>query len=199
MSDTPKPLGRRAPRSPRKARQCPYHRGWLRVLLAVVARPAAHGRGAGAKATAARTPCSSAAGARAVGGSVVYLYPEAKAPSTIARLVILFGSDSYCHRLRSFRVAGWGWVAEIGGCIAGRAHPFGKSGLGFADTRTYRFRSAEVWIRWGVIGSKLLRSMAPLVRRSLRVFPAFDSLCAFPRNGHVAYARRYSSLYYARG
>jgi hypothetical protein len=66
------------------------------VLLAVVASPAAHGRGAGAKVTATG---SNAVARRVLGqwaGSGLPL-PQAKAPSTIARLVILFGSDSYCH------------------------------------------------------------------------------------------------------
>jgi hypothetical protein len=33
-------------------------------------------------------------------------------------------------RLRFFCVASGGWVAEIGCCIAGRAHPLEKSGSG---------------------------------------------------------------------
>jgi hypothetical protein len=40
--------------------------------------------------------------------------------------------------LRFFRAEGWGWVAEIGGHIAGCAHPLGKSGSGFADTSKHR-------------------------------------------------------------
>ncbi len=54
VSDTPKPLGRRASRSPRKASSMSLP-SWMTydVLLAVVAWPAAPGRGAGAKVATA--------------------------------------------------------------------------------------------------------------------------------------------------
>ena len=35
-------------------------------------------------------------------------------------------------------VTGWGWVAENGGCIAGRAHPREKSAPGFKNISIHR-------------------------------------------------------------
>jgi hypothetical protein len=43
--------------------------------------------------------------------------------------------------LRFSRVAGWGWVAEIGGCIAGCAHPFEESATNFRNASTHRLFS----------------------------------------------------------
>ena len=77
------------------------------VLLAVVAWPAAPGRGAWARVAAA--------GSHAVARWVLGQWagsglppPQAKAPSTIARLVILFGSHSYCQGSGPFVLRGGG-------------------------------------------------------------------------------------------
>jgi hypothetical protein len=40
------------------------------------------------------------------------------------------------------------WVAEMGGCIAGCAHPLEESAANFRDASIHRLCSAEVWIRW---------------------------------------------------
>jgi hypothetical protein len=45
--------------------------------------------------------------------------------------------------LRFFCIAGWGWVAEIGGCIAGWAHPREKSGSDFVDASIHRLSPQE--------------------------------------------------------
>ena len=130
---------------------------WIRdMLIAVVAFPATHGRGAGAKATAAGSHAVAwrmSFGTETVGFLKLAIFglraiehpPRAVALTT--EFIVVHASAAgdplrvgvLLPRLRSFRVAGWGWVAEIGGCIAGRAHAFEKSGPGFVDTRTYRF------------------------------------------------------------
>ena len=46
--------------------------------------------------------------------------------------------------LRFFCVAGWGWVAGMGGCIAGCAHPLEKSAPNFQDTSIHRLNSDRV-------------------------------------------------------
>src|SRR5215213_11334992 len=43
--------------------------------------------------------------------------------------------------LQFFRVAGWGWVAEMSGCIAGSARPIEKSGQGCLDASIHRLSS----------------------------------------------------------
>jgi hypothetical protein len=40
--------------------------------------------------------------------------------------------------LRFYWVAGWGWVAGMGGCIAGFAHPLEKSATSFKNTSIHR-------------------------------------------------------------
>ena len=128
------------------------------MLLAVVARPAAHGRGAGAKATAAG---SHAVARRVLGqwaGGGLPL-PQAKAPSTIARQVILFGSGPCCRGSGPFVLRGGGGSRKSAVALPG-ALPFEESGLGFADTRTYRLRSAEVRIRWRGNRIEVAASMA---------------------------------------
>jgi hypothetical protein len=48
--------------------------------------------------------------------------------------------------LRFFRVGGWGWVTELGGCIAGCAHPFEKSAPEFRNARIHRLNSPTTQI-----------------------------------------------------
>jgi hypothetical protein len=45
--------------------------------------------------------------------------------------------------LRFSCVAGWGWVAEIGACIAGCVHPLEKSAADFVDTSIHRLASRK--------------------------------------------------------
>jgi hypothetical protein len=40
--------------------------------------------------------------------------------------------------LRFFSVAGWGWIVEMGGCIARCAHPLEKSTPNSTDTSIHR-------------------------------------------------------------
>jgi hypothetical protein len=54
--------------------------------------------------------------------------PQAEAPSSVARRVIHFGPESHCRDSGpSAASVGRGWVAEMGGRIAGCAHPLEKS------------------------------------------------------------------------
>jgi hypothetical protein len=78
--------------------------------------------------------------------------PQAKAPLTVARPVILFGPEPW--RWGSGTVAaGWG-VVGMGGCIAGCAHPLEESAT--------NFRNASIHLLpfWQYI----LRSELPLSR-----------------------------------
>jgi hypothetical protein len=71
--------------------------------------------------------------------------------------------------LRFFRVAGWGWVAEMGGRVAGCAHPLEKPALGFSDTSIHRLSSDKVWVWWwgsGIVVG-MHKGLAILVRRVL--------------------------------
>jgi hypothetical protein len=51
--------------------------------------------------------------------------PQAKAPFTLARGVILFGPESHCQG-SGLLCRGAGWVAEMGGCIAQCVQPLEK-------------------------------------------------------------------------
>jgi hypothetical protein len=166
------------------------------VLLAVVAFPAAHGRGAVAKATAA----GSHAVARRVLGQWVGIglpLPQAKAPSTIARLVILFGSDSYCRGSGPFVLRGGGGLRKSAVALPG-VHTPSKNLASVSRIQGHiacaRLKSG---FNGGVIGSKLLRRWPARSKKVTSVSCLRLSLC-FPRNGHVAYARRCSSLYNVR-
>jgi hypothetical protein len=49
---------------------------------------------------------------------------------------------------------GWGWVAEMGGRIAWRAHPLEKSAFNIKDISIHRlYPSAKVGVRWWGSGS----------------------------------------------
>ena len=68
--------------------------------------------------------------------------PQAKSPLTVAQRAIHFepesqsrGSGSLCYGVE--------WVVEIGGRIAGCAHPLEKSGSGFADASIHRLLYSE--------------------------------------------------------
>jgi hypothetical protein len=99
------------------------------------------------------------------------------------------------RRLRFFRVTGW--VTDIGGCIAGRAHPSEKNAAHIRNATIHRLCSAEVWIRW--------RSNRIIVAEWLARSKEFTSVSChrfsrwFPKNGHSAYARRYPGRYTATG
>jgi hypothetical protein len=47
---------------------------------------------------------------------------QAEAPSTVAQRVISFEPESHCWGSDSSALVGWGWVAEMDGCVAGCAH-----------------------------------------------------------------------------
>src|SRR5215216_6347378 len=66
--------------------------------------------------------------------------PQAKAPPTLARLVIHVGPESYCQGSGSFALRG-GVVVGMGGCIAGCAHPLEKSAPSFTDVSIHRLSS----------------------------------------------------------
>jgi hypothetical protein len=51
--------------------------------------------------------------------------------------------------LRFFCVTGWGWVAGMGGCIAGCAHPLKKSAAEFRGTSIHRLISQYMNL-WGL-------------------------------------------------
>jgi hypothetical protein len=49
--------------------------------------------------------------------------------------------------LRFFCIAGWGWVAEIGGRIAGSAHPLEKTATSFMNASIHRLFYWQVNLR----------------------------------------------------
>ena len=59
--------------------------------------------------------------------------PQAKAPSTEARLVILFRPEPPQWGSGSLVLRGGGWVVENGGLIAECEHALEKSAPGFVD------------------------------------------------------------------
>ena len=199
-------LGVRAPRSPWAAGPLDRPAGVVDiptlvdgydVLLAVVARPAAHGRGAGARVAAAG---SHAVARRVLGqwaGGGLPL-PQAKARFTIARPVILFGSDSYCRGSGPFVLRDGGGSRKLAVALPG-VHTPSKDLAPVSRIQGHiACARPKSGFDGGVIGSKLLRRWLARSKKFTSVSYLRPSQC-FPRNGHVAYARRYSSLYNARG
>ena len=178
VRNTPKPLGRRAPRSPRKGRQHPRPHGWLRCALrsSSLAR-SARSRG-GSKADHCLIPCSSVAHGPpcavalttemiAVQASCPSLptalpyaqssLPQAKAPSTVTWRVILFRSESYCQGSGPFVLRGRGRSRKLAVALLG-VHTPSKN---LAPVSWIQGHIACARLKCGFdgggIGSKLLR------------------------------------------
>jgi hypothetical protein len=64
--------------------------------------------------------------------------PKAKAPPTIARLVILSGPESHCQGSGSIVLRGGGGSWKLAVALLGAHTPFEKSALGSTDTSIHR-------------------------------------------------------------
>ena len=73
--------------------------------------------------------------------------PQSRVPSTVAQRVIHFGPEPPLAGLRFSRVAGWGWVVEHCGRVAGWTHPTEKSAASLMNTSIHRLSYWQVNIR----------------------------------------------------
>jgi hypothetical protein len=186
------PQSRWDSRSPRKARQNPHPRGRpRRAPSSSSLAPGARSRGGG-KGDRRRIPRGGAAGARAEWAGGGLPLPQAKARFTAARPVILFGPDSYCRGPGPFVSRGGGGSRKSAVALPG-AHTPSKNLAPVSRIRGHiACARPKAGFDGGVIGSKLLRRWPAPSKQFRSVSCLRPSLC-FPRNGHVAYARRYPS------
>jgi hypothetical protein len=191
------PQGRRDPRSPRKARQNPYPHGWPRRAPrsgSPVRGACSRGVGKGGRWWA---PRGGAAGAGAEWAGSGLPLPQAKARFTIARPVILFGSDPYCRGSGPFVLRGGGGSRKSAVALPS-VHTPQKNLASVSRIRGHvACARPKSGFDGGVIGSKLLRRWLAPSKKFTGVSRLRLTLC-FPRNGHVAYARRYPGLYNVR-